>query len=197
MQQASPRSHADEVRVRPLGMMARTMSNEPDQPTTSIPTTVLHLQEGLHFVARTPSGFEVQLDSRTEAGGPPAGPSPMELQLVALGACGAMDTLSILRKMRQDVTAYEVHLTQTRAAEHPRVFRTIRIMHRLRGHALAEANVRRAIGLTMVRYCPVYAMLHPTVDMSERFEIIDEATGVAREGDVTAADGEGTRPAQE
>jgi hypothetical protein len=53
-----------------------------------------------------------------------------------------------------------------------------------------EANVRRAIALTVARYCPVYAMLSPTVAITERFEITDEASGGVIRGDVTEADAE-------
>jgi putative redox protein len=112
----------------------------------------------------------------------------MELQLLALGGCGAMDTISILRKMRQDVTDYEVRLTHERSSEHPRVFTSITMTHAVRGRALAEGMIRRAISLTMARYCPVYAMLQPTVDIRERYEITDETTGATTSAEITPDD---------
>ena len=139
---------------------------------------------GLSFRTETPSGHQLVLDSQVTAGG--AGPTPMELQLVALGSCGAMDVISILQKMRQDVSAYEVRVTATRAAEQPRAYLTATMTHVLRGRGLAEHNVRRAIGLSMGRYCPVYALLVPTVAINERFEMTDEAGGVPVAGDVEA-----------
>jgi len=146
--------------------------------------TVLHLREKLRFAATTPSGFHLDLDSAATPGDALAGPTPMELQLVALGGCTAMDVVSILRKMRQDVTGYDVRLTETRAAMHPKVYTSIRLHHVVRGRDLSEANVRRAIELTMVRYCPVFAMLHPAVEISEHYELIDEATGNVTAGEV-------------
>ncbi len=148
------------------------------------PQTVLRLKDGLHFVATTPAGFTVDLDSKVEAGPDAVAPSPMELQLIALGGCGAMDSVSILRKMRQDVTAYEVRLSYTRALEHPRVYTSVQIVHVVHGRNLIEANVHRAIQLTMVRYCPVFAMLSPKVDITERYEMIDDVTGAIASGDV-------------
>ena len=145
--------------------------------------TVLHLQGDLRFTARTASGFEIGIDSPA-GGGALAGPSPMELQLVALGGCTAMDTISILRKMRQDVTGYDVKLTNTRAPEHPKRYTSIELTHVVRGRNLSEANVRRAIELTMTRYCPVFAMLNPTVAITERYELVDEATGATTAGEV-------------
>ena len=105
------------------------MSDLPAQPVDDAKTTVLTLVDGLHFRARTPTGFTVDIDSRIEAGERAVAPSPMELQLVALGGCGAMDAMSILRKMRQDVAAYEVRLTYARAPEHPRVYTAVHIVH--------------------------------------------------------------------
>jgi putative redox protein len=145
--------------------------------------TTLRLCEGLHFTGRTARGHELELDGEAATG-----PSPMELQLLALGGCGAMDTISILRKMRQDVTGYELLLTHERAGEHPRVFTSITMTHAVRGRALAEGMIRRAISLTMARYCPVYAMLQPTVDIRERYEITDDATGATISAEITSDD---------
>jgi putative redox protein len=151
--------------------------------------TRLHLVDGLHFVGTTPSGHAIGLDSNASHAVPVAA-TPMELQLVALGGCTAMDTISILRKMRQDITAYDVRLSAERAPEHPRVYTSIVMTHELRGHGISEANVHRAIRLTMTRYCPVFAMLYPKVDIGEGYEITDENTGATVAGDVSMKPGE-------
>ncbi len=161
------------------------MSDAPAQRSNMPRATVLTLIDGLHFRATTPSGFTIDIDSRIDAGERAVAPSPMELQLVALGGCGAMDAISILRKMRQDVKAYQVRLSYTRAPEHPRVYTSVGIVHAIRGVGLVETNVHRAIQLTMIRYCPVFAMLYPKVAISERYEITDDASGVVIRGDVS------------
>ena len=143
----------------------------------------LRLEEGLRFVAETGSGFQVNLDSRSDIESMTA-PSPMELQLVALGGCTAMDVISILRKMREDVTAYDVRLAGERAEEHPRVYTAVTIEHQLRGNSLDRDRVHRAIQLTMTRYCPVFAMLYPTVQIREVFTIEDTTTGAKAHGEV-------------
>lgn len=130
----------------------------------------LDLGEGLLFTARTAGGHVLQMDSPQGTNG---GPSPMEVILWALGGCTGMDVISVLRKMRQDVTAYGITLEGEQAAEHPKLYTDITLVHRVSGKGLVEANVRRAIELTMVRYCPVYAMLAPTVRIRERYEIAD------------------------
>ena len=141
----------------------------------------LRLEGGLRFVATTGSGFEVALDSRSDTESMSA-PSPMEMQLVALGGCTAMDVMSILRKMRQDVVSYDVKLTGERAAEHPRLYTSVLIEHDIRGNDVGHEQVHRAIQLTMTRYCPVFAMLYPTVPIREQFRITDDRTGEMSDG---------------
>ena len=157
--------------------------------------TVVRFRENLQFTATTPSGFDVELDSSAAPGGPLSAPTPMELQLVALGGCSGMDVISVLRKMRQDVTSYDVRLTNVRATDHPGAYTSIELLHAVRGRGVGESNVRRAIELSMQRYCPIYAMLHPAVDITERYEIVDEATGATVTGIVELSDEPAVPPA--
>lgn len=108
----------------------------------------------------------------------------MELQLVALGGCGAMDVISILRKMRQEVTSYRVRLDAKRAEEHPRVYTSIVMTHHLAGTDLSEPNVKRAVQLSMSRYCPVFAMISPTVPVQVQYEVTDAGGAVKGSGAV-------------
>ena len=140
-----------------------------------IAETRIQLVQDLHFVAHTRAGHEIHLDSRLDADDSSTGTSPMELQLVTLAGCTAMDVISILRKMREDVAAYDLRISGERATAHPRVYTSILLTHSLRGASLAERNVRRAVELSMTRYCPVFAMLHPTVPIRECYEITDDA----------------------
>jgi putative redox protein len=154
-----------------------------------MPQARLHLDSGLHFTAETGSGFRVEMDSRADDA-PQTAATPMELQLVALGGCTAMDVISILRKMRQRVTSYGLHVSGDRAERHPRVYTTVLVNHRLHGHGVADANVRRAIQLSMDRYCSVFNMLYPRVAIREQYEIIDDDTGAVTTGEVFRSDAE-------
>ena len=75
-----------------------------------------------------------------------------------------------------------------RAQDHPRVYTAVLMTHRIRGRDLNQANVRRAIALSMDRYCSVFAMLYPGVDIRERYEMTDDATGAVTAGDVHRGD---------
>lgn len=144
----------------------------------------VRMEAGLRFVAETGSGFTIAMDSAVAAGDELSAASPMELVLVALGGCTAMDVISVLRKMRQEVTAYDVALSGERATEHPRVYTSILLTHTVRGTDIGETNVRRAIELTMTKYCPVFAMLYPKVAIRERYEIVEPGAGANVVGEV-------------
>ena len=150
----------------------------------------LELVQEMQFRLETGSGHQIVIDHRFDVGDAGAGPRPMELQLGALAGCAAMDVVSILRKMRQEITAYGVTATGETAAEHPRRYTSILVTHRLRGSGIVEAQVRRAIFLSMSQYCPVFAMLSPTVPISVRYVIQDDDAGGAEVAGEVTLDGD-------
>lgn len=133
------------------------------------------LDGAMGFRAETPSGHEVLMDASPEVGGENRGVRPLELLLVGLAGCTGMDVISILRKMRQDVTGYEVSVSGERADEHPRVYTRIVVEHILRGRGLVEANVARAVELSATRYCSASAMLEKAARVEHRYTIVEEA----------------------
>ncbi len=125
---------------------------------------VIHEQ----FLALTPSGHAVPLDSDRQSN---TAPGPMELLLVALGACTATDVVAILAKKRQKLEGLEVIVSGERAAEPPAVWIRLEIVYKLRGQ-LDEKAVRDAIELSENKYCSVAAMLRKTAHVSYRYEIL-------------------------
>jgi putative redox protein len=85
--------------------------------------------------------------------------SPVETVLVALGACSAMDVISIVTKKRQVLDAYRIHVHGDQRAEYPQVFTEIEVVHEVTGRNLSEAAIRRSIELSATKYCPVNAMI--------------------------------------
>lgn len=132
---------------------------------------------GMAFQARSGSGHEVTMDVSEADGGQNAGFSPMELPLVALLGCTGMDIVPILRKMRQDMTDYEMSAHGTRAETHPHVFVTIDVEHIVTGNNLAADSVRRAVELSATRYCSVSGMLQRTATITNKITVVDAATG--------------------
>jgi len=119
------------------------------------------------FVATSPSGHAIKIDSDRHSN---AAPGPMELVLMALGACTATDIVSILGKKRQKLESLEVICSGERAAEPPTVWKKLEIVYLLRGQ-LEDKAVKHAIQLSEDKYCSVAAMLKKTATLSWRYEI--------------------------
>jgi len=134
-------------------------------------------QENLAFTGTADSGFDIQLDAKKEVGGDGRGVVPMELMVISLAGCTAMDVISILRKKRQDVTDFEVHVNAPRAEEHPKVFTRATIEYLVTGHDVDEKAVLRAIELTAGSYCPAYAMLAKVMPIDLRYQVFEEEGG--------------------
>ncbi len=132
-----------------------------------------HHDEGRQFVGESGSGHRVVMD---DAHGD-TGAKPIELALLALGGCTAFDVVSILRKMRQHVTGYEVELKAEQREELPRVFTRVEIKHRLYGDISPQA-VEKAIHLSESKYCSVGAMVAKSAEISTTYEIIPESVPV-------------------
>ena len=126
--------------------------------------------DGLRFKVKAGGGNEMTLDS-----GPGAvAPTPVEALLAALGGCGAMDVISILRKKRQMVMGYEVTVSGERRKEYPRAFTHIEVLHRVRGRNLSPAAIEEAIRLSDTKYCTVHASLSKEIEIRSRYEIVPE-----------------------
>lgn len=135
--------------------------------------TIRHAGDGL-FVGITPSGHAQVLETDSERA---SAATPMELLLLALGGCTAVDVISILKKKRERVTDYRVEVRGERREEHPRKFTRMEVRHILRGHKLSERAVAQAIELSETKYCSVAATLRPGVELVTSYEIIDDDAG--------------------
>jgi len=129
--------------------------------------------EDMSYVARSASGHALVLDGPPELGGRNLGPRPMELLLMGMGGCTAVDVVHILRKARQDVRGCELEVEAERADADPKVFTRIRVHFVLTGKALSAKHVERAIELSAEKYCSASIMLGKTAQIAHTFEIRD------------------------
>ena len=129
--------------------------------------------EGRAFMLESGSGHAIVADAPVEAGGRALAPSPMELVLMGAGACTAIDVVSILAKMRQQVTGCTVDLEADRAAEPPRVFTRLVLRFRVAGRALDRAAVERAVALSAEKYCSATIMLGRTAEIVREIELLE------------------------
>ena len=131
---------------------------------------IIELKNTDLFVGHTPSGHSVLLDTDHTRH---SAPTPMELLLVALGSCAGVDVVSILKKKRQDVSAYRVEVRGERRDEHPRSYKRMAVHHIVTGRNISEQSVAQAIQLSEEKYCSVAATLRPTAEIVSSFEIIE------------------------
>jgi len=131
------------------------------------------VDEGMRFEGTASSGHTLTLDASADHGGQDAGFRPMELLLVGLAGCTAMDVVSILRKKRQNVTDFEVRVKGRRAEEHPRVYTDISVEYVVHGQDVDPRAVERSIELSETRYCSAMAMLRAVAQITTSYRIED------------------------
>jgi putative redox protein len=115
----------------------------------------------LRFQGGSPGASSVLLD----AGGD-AGPGPMVTLLVAAAACSGADVVSILEKMQVKLRRYRMVVSGTRAPEHPKRYVKLHFMMQLAGDGLDEPKARRAIDLSLEKYCSVLLSLNPDIPVT-------------------------------
>jgi putative redox protein len=123
---------------------------------------------GLRFAAKIADRTLV-LDSSPGA----TAANPVQAMFASIAACCAMDVVEILRKKRQELTAYEVHMAGERAGQHPRRFVSLEFVHRLTGRALDRAAVEHALQLSLEKYCSVSSSLRQDLPIRHTIEILE------------------------
>ena len=123
------------------------------------------------FVAVPPCGHALALDMKGERS---SAASPLELLLVAVGACTAADVVDILRKKREVLTEYRVEVHGERREEHPRASNASKSATFCTAAALTEKSVAHAIQLSDEKYCSVAATLRPTAEIVTTYEIHEQ-----------------------
>ncbi len=130
----------------------------------------IHYAGDEFFIGTSPSGHSQAIDSK---GDRKSAASPLELLLMSVAACTAVDVVSILEKKRQDVTDYKVTIEGTRREEFPRGFTAFHVHHIVYGRSVSEAAVARAIELSDTKYCSVAYTVRPTAEITTTYEIIE------------------------
>ena len=122
------------------------------------------------FIGIASSGHAIVIDAAKEK----TAPGPMELVLMGLCSCTAVDVVSILRKKREPFTSVEVFAEAERDSEPPMVYTKIKLVYRVGGKVSAKA-VEQAVRLSEVKYCSVAGMLRKTATITTEIELLDRA----------------------
>jgi putative redox protein len=122
------------------------------------------LDQDFHFEAKGSSPIPVHIDAAEGIGGHNAGARPMELLLMGLGGCTAIDVILILKKQRQVVEDFQIRVSGDREkieGTEKTPFRQINIQFELKGQ-IDGSKALKAIQMSMDKYCSATAQLEPS-----------------------------------
>ena len=108
----------------------------------------------------------IQIDGSKEEG-----ISPKALLLSALAGCSGIDVVDILQKMKVSFSSMSIDVATEQTTEHPRVFRDIHITYRIASAKENEEKIRKAIDLSLEKYCGVSAMLRKNSPIHYKLEL--------------------------
>jgi putative redox protein len=129
--------------------------------TAEIKHVALDWDRGIIFRGGAPGGPSLVIDGdNAEA------PGPMLTLLLAAASCSGSDVVMILEKMRVGLRKLRIEVHGSRREEPPRRYTAIRFEFHLAGEGLDEAKARRAIDLSLEKYCSVVASLAPDIAIS-------------------------------
>ncbi len=120
----------------------------------------------LRFRGGEPGGPTVLVDASGVAA-----PGPMAALLLAAAACSAADVVHILGRMRVGLYELRVEAAGRRREQEPRRYLAVHLVYRLRGRGLDEAKARRAVELSIQRYCSVIHSLAPDIALTHELSL--------------------------
>ncbi|HYA31232.1 MAG TPA: OsmC family protein [Thermodesulfovibrionales bacterium] len=129
--------------------------------------------DGIRFVGEASSGHAIVMDGDVKFGGGNTAVRPTELLLIGLGGCSGMDVISILRKKQQQVRGLEINVKGKKAEAYPQKFTDIAIEFVVTGHNISEEAVKRAVDLSMEKYCSVKATLEGCAKIDFSYRIVE------------------------
>ena len=126
-----------------------------------------------HFEALGSDKIAVHIDGAAAIGGAHKGARPMELILMGLGGCSAIDVLLILKKMKQQVEDIKIIVEGDREdGATPAPFVGLRLRFILRGPNLEQKKVEQAVKLSIDKYCSVSVMLEKSASINWVVELL-------------------------
>ncbi len=118
-------------------------------------------------------GHMLVVDADKSAGGKDRGPRPKGLLLVSLAGCTAMDVISILKKMHEPITWFNLKVSGDIAEDHPKKFTSFKVIYQFKkDDGLNSQNVQKAVELSQDKYCGVSATLRDGHDVAWEIEYI-------------------------
>ena len=135
--------------------------------------TLKRLDDAFHLEAVNEDGCKIETDGAPKIGGSNKGMRPMQLLLAAAGSCSSIDIILILKKQKQNLKDLEVEVTAEREqGKVPSLYSDIHIHFKLFGDIL-DVKAKRAVDLSVEKYCSVIKILEKTAKVTSSYEIIE------------------------
>jgi putative redox protein len=138
---------------------------------TPVTKATLTWSRDLVFSGTTPQGYELDFDADAQWGC-----KPTEALLLSLGGCMAIDIVSILKKMRMDISRFRIEIVGERNPDPPQYFKAVEMTLHLAGRNPDPRRIEHAIALSREKYCSVYNSLRPDLDLKVRTVLEDTET---------------------
>jgi putative redox protein len=135
---------------------------------------LVRVNDAFHFEGSGSSEVKVHTDGSPDIGGSNLGVRPMELLLMGLASCSAIDVVLILKKQRQDIADFRIITEGDREQEadtQRKPFRKIHLLFKFAGNQLDENKINRAIALSMEKYCSANAQMEALATITYSVEI--------------------------
>ncbi len=120
----------------------------------------------LVFAGTTSQGYELDFDADSQWGC-----KPTEALLMSLGGCMAIDIVSILKKMRMDISRLRIDIAGERNPDPPQYLKAVEMTLHLAGQNLDSRRIERAIALSREKYCSVYNSLRPDLRLEVNYTL--------------------------
>ncbi|WP_417199870.1 OsmC family protein [Bizionia sp.] len=119
---------------------------------------ITHWKGNLQFESDNPNGKTVLMDTSPEHGGHSSGLSPKAMMLSALAGCSGLDVVSVLDKMKVQVSDFRMDTYGELTDEHPKYYHTVSVEYHFYGDNLDENKIKKAVDLSVEKYCGVMEM---------------------------------------
>jgi putative redox protein len=128
--------------------------------------------EGNTFVAKGESNHWTAIDASLKDGGANGASGPMEMVLMALAGCTAVDVVSMMQKKQAEMTRLEIIVDAERADDFPRIFTKIHLTYIIHGK-VRKADAEHAVSLSQEKYCSVAGMLKKAAEITYDIQLND------------------------
>ena len=118
------------------------------------------------------SGHSIVVDLAKDKGGDDSGMRPTELLLLSIASCTAIDIVSILTKMKINLTRCEIKIDGSQKDDYPKYFEKMKLRYLLSGEGLTMKKAQKAVDLSMNKYCAVSQTVKGRTEFETEIEIV-------------------------